>query len=195
MKSLLLRLRSGVDGPPVMIDAINRIAERVQAITVRRGSGGILVRETSGGTSISVERQLNSGGGGSIKQFILVAMFEDYFTANSYSDAGSGSEVYQIAKPYELRKNPWANGSHTIIVEDGTAFPASVTVAYSYQTFTFRRATVSNGVVENQVIIPQYRIGGLIYAAEPDGGVSVTEGDVPLTWLDINAGGRAWSKV
>ncbi len=178
---------------------INRLSAEVYALRPAPAPG-ILTNRTNSGVSrrpTLVPKQTTAGA--TVVQFEVKEMFEDYFTAYRYTSTARGA-VENIAKPVKLRKSPWAGGGLIpIVLEDGTSTPPTGTVAYQYLTSTYRVATITVGTAittENQVIIPQYRIGDIIYAIEPENGTLVDDPFLEdVTWLDLNVDGRAWSKV
>ena len=112
-------------------------------------------------------------------------VLSDFFGAVSWDGNDEGPTIL-IMKPYELRVTPF----HVQIV-DGHL--------YEYASNTQRKVTsIASGESEHQVIIPSYRIDGLIYATRPiGGGVTGLAGDLPddPIWLDDNRDGRAWARM
>lgn len=94
-----------------------------------------------------------------------------------------------VAKPYLLRKTPWANGQ----TRDGKRF-----------TYTTNEERDSISVTdendkEHQVITPSYKNGDVIYAmalvAGRDAELKDADGLLVHTqWVDLNVDGRCWAK-
>jgi len=118
-------------------------------------------------------------------------------TFNGTTTPSAGSEDFNVAKNWKLRKTPF----------DGKTIG---TISYTYATSGFAglsatlRTAVRAGITEAQAIVPPYvffipntaYIGDIIYADEnPEGGTGVLdENGVEVTWLDQNRDGRAWAE-
>ncbi|KKK90572.1 hypothetical protein LCGC14_2721650, partial [marine sediment metagenome] len=128
---------------------------------------------------------VDGGGGPQQFRFKEHGVLSDFFGAVSWDGNDEGPTIL-IMKPYELRVTPF----HVQIV-DGHL--------YEYASNTQRKVTsIASGESEHQVIIPSYRIDGLIYATRPiGGGVTGLAGDLPddPIWLDDNRDGRAWARM
>lgn len=90
-----------------------------------------------------------------------------------------------VAKPYLLRRTPFDG-----LTRDG--------IEYTYSSASARIA--DDGDEENQVIVPSYVAGDVIYALRGiEDGVLLTvqSGDdagADLNWIDMNLDGREWAK-
>ena len=177
------RIPTGTDA---LSNAVRWLLEQDERRKIIR-SIDVAPSETTHGTSLRlIEARGGTTAGGSIVRFTFIADAGNHFTATS-----PGTGTVNIAKPYRLRVNPWANGPIPIRLEDGTANPPSTTVSYNYLQYTFRIATLATGGQETQVIIPQYYAGDYIFATEPTEGTGISG----ITWQDLNADGRAWAAL
>ena len=164
------------------------------SLTPRKGIG-IRHKHTSNGVTSTVvlPEVEEAAASSSIKQFKItaVAVSGNYFSAAEW-DGTSLGEVKQIARPYKLRRAPFHGQTITHNLEDPISGNQALTITYNYLSDTFRTATIGGvfGFVERQVIIPNYQVGDLIYATEPEGGTGVTG----ITWQDLNVDGRAWAR-
>jgi hypothetical protein len=141
-------------------------------------SASVKVSETTTGTMLEFIGG-RTGGGSSVDEYTLVSVNADDLTCTDSSD----NEV-TIQKPYLLRRTPFEGQSISYTVENWPSASTTAVASYTFQSNTFRTATIS-GATEKQCIIPRYRPGVLIYATTlPDG-----------TLLDINADARAWSRA
>lgn len=117
-----------------------------------------------------------------IRQFKVVSEHGDYLKANPYDGAESNTDVeILIAKPYLLRQS--------------LASRNSLTFTYSSNT----RTADDGSETEDQVVVPSYVVGDVIYAMRNvQGGTSVNISingiDKKVVWLDLNIDGRAWAK-
>jgi hypothetical protein len=98
-------------------------------------------------------------------------------------DGAEAGESFAAAKPYLLRTSPFDGGSWN-------------GVSYSYASVSARTATLG-GDSEDQVIVPAYVPGDLLYVARLGaGGSSVTDdAGAPVDWIDLNLDARAWAKA
>ena len=125
-------------------------------------------------------RQIFTKGGGKIRRFEVVSVDDDYIVCIEPGDTSSDPKYYNIAKPYLLQRTPF----------DGETRDA---ISYAYTSATERTATDETYEEEDQVIVPNYVAGDIIYAAfAPTGGTGVEDASM---WLDLNVDGRAWAKV
>lgn len=113
-------------------------------------------------------RPSGKGGGSSVIVVHLVSVEDDHLICE-----GENSTEVLVAKPYELRVNPW----------DGNTING---VSYAYTDAVTR---VADGT-ETQHVIPAYVAGAEIYATKPKGGIEIES--VTYEWLEINQG-RAWA--
>lgn len=106
-------------------------------------------------------------------------------------DAAGDDDYVRVAKPYLLRQTPFdgtdANG--TAKTRNGLTF--------EYSDGSTRTVTDSDGYTEEQVIVPGYVEGDIIYAARGMlGGTgvlwTVNGEDYRVEWVDLNVDGRSW---
>jgi hypothetical protein len=125
--------------------------------------------------------QVNPVAGVSIpvfQQFTIASIGEDVLICNPFDGTASDetSEII-IAKPPELRasREEWND------------------ITYTYTNSQTRTAD-DGSETEDQVIVPEYVVGDVIYAVKNIvGGTGVVVTD-PVEWLDLNVAGRAWAK-
>lgn len=156
---------------------------------------GIRMEWKRNGTVISAEptEPQKRGADGIVKQFRVLSVWDDVVYGVGWNGTSPTSEGQTIAKPYKLRRTPWHGQTVQYVLEDPISGDQSFSVSYNYFSGSFRTASITSGAftaVEKQVIIPKYQEDDIIYAAQPDGGTSVSGVD----WLDINADGRAWAR-
>jgi hypothetical protein len=92
--------------------------------------------------------------------------------------AGPGDD-FNVAKPHNLQARPY----------DGKVVNG---IFYSYSDGQTREAS-KDGVVENQVIVPEYLVDDIIQVTKVHGGAGVVVNGVPLRFIDSNTAGRAWA--
>ena len=115
--------------------------------------------------------------GFTLNQYKIVSAQDDYLICTKVGDPANTQ--LKIAKPYLLRKNPFA------------------TSGWNGLTFNYTSAqarTANSGATENQVIVPAYVAGDIIFATIPPGGTGVTSIS-GIVLMDINCDGRAWAKL
>ncbi len=179
----------GRDGPPKLIRSFNEILEFVIAKSITRIRGG-RARETSGGTSLTIDEVEASGGAANSQRALVTAVHGDYY------DCTIDGSAVQVAKPWKLRRNPF-NGT-TISYTDEQGRTYSITYTYfgaDSSTSSLRRslAVVSTGdpFIETQVVIPRIKTGfDYIDVIESSNGTGVSGVD----FIDINSDGRAWCR-
>lgn len=128
--------------------------------------------------------------------FALLEMFGDYMVAEAL---GTGKTTL-LAKPYLLRRTPFDKA--------GTPTPPErLGVTYEYTDAVTREAIRGEGdneERENQIVIPQYVVGDILFGVRAIfGGTGVRTPDdapgepsnVPVNWIDFNIDGREWAKV
>lgn len=173
---------------------MNRLIDYVRSITIYSGRGLRLTRGVNG-TTLSAEFPSRESG---VQQFRLESIQNDFYTCRKWNGTEVvGNEVY-IARPFTHRVSNF-NGQTIAYNSDGDAFSAS----YTYASATKRTKTIA-GAAETQVLIPLFKTGfDLIYAVKCDqpltagpANTPITDpNDSPITLLDLNLEGRAWSKV
>ena len=120
-----------------------------------------------------------------VQRFRVKSVADDHIVCRTWDGKDEGLGDIKVAKPWILRKEPWATSGRTI---DGDS------VTYDYTDGSEREA--DNGTTtEEQVIVPRYNEDDEIYAMFGilgDTGV-VIDGE-ELGWLDMNNDGRMWAK-
>jgi hypothetical protein len=112
-----------------------------------------------------------AAGGSPVLILTLVSQADNYLVCEDADE-----NEFTVAKPYELRTDPW----------DGNTIGG---IAYSYTSPSERVADST----ETQYITPSYITGGEIYAIKPKGGTGLVDGDTnDIIWLELNQG-RAWA--
>lgn len=138
-----------------------------------------------------------------VRQFKVIEVKEDYFTAYTWDGHEKGEVEVKIALPYMLRKGPFTgeddNGDEKKRVIELTG----VELTYEYEdNFIQRLATatttddegVESESEENQVIIPSYEEDDIITAMRgiTAGTGVVDEDDNPVVFQDMNLDARFW---
>lgn len=132
------------------------------------------------------------GGGVDIRRFKIIQHFADFLQCSDANPAADSTDTFDIAKPWELRSNPWNR------IEDSLSdLWQSNDVKYNQLTPYNRIAFVGPNRLdpeswthqEDQYIIRPYLSGDLIDAANV--GSTVT-GITSIKWLDLNTGARRW---
>lgn len=87
--------------------------------------------------------------------------------------------VISVAKPYLLRNSIASRGG----------------ITYTYSATDTREAD-DGATTEDQVVVPSYIAGDVIYSLSiVIGSTGVTDAEgVAVSWLDLNVDGRAWAK-
>ncbi len=173
----------------------NRLIEYVREISPV-GGRGINVNRKANGTTFTADIPRASAGA-SVQQYRLVSIENDFYSCKKWTGtAETGDEIY-IARPFEHMVSNW-NGQSIVYSSDGDAFTAT----YTYTSATKRTKTIA-GVAEIQVLTPYFKSANqLIFAIELSG--KITSGpsytpltdpnDAPITLIDLNRDGRAWTK-
>jgi len=121
-----------------------------------------------------------------VQQFKIVSIDYDFLTCNEWFGGVKGTRgklQIKVAKPYLLRKTPFVSPE-----------PDRSGIEYTYSGTQAR--TADNGDTEDQVVVPSYVVGDIIYACSPIvNGTGVLNGKITLDWIDCNFDGRAWAKV
>lgn len=192
MKTPPQRLQPGTDGPPRLVRAINELREFAISAKVRRGRG-LLVRETSGGTNLSVEvPEAAAGGAGESQRMLVTAVFNDYLVCNGPDGA------VNVAKPWRLRRNPFHGNTVAFVDEQGRAYSvaytydgASVAASPSVRRTVSIIAAATATFTETQVVIPRIKTGfDYVDVMTSGNGTGVAGVDL----IDLNTDGRAWAR-
>lgn len=115
----------------------------------------------------------------SLQQFKIESIAADYLVCNPWNGIEATASQFIIAKPPELRRSR---------------------VSWNGLTFTYtndQARTASNGSdTEDQVVVPLYVVGDVIYGLKGiTGGTGVElEDGTAVEWLDQNVAGRAWAQ-
>lgn len=125
-------------------------------------------------------QQIFAKGVGKIKRFEVVSVDDDLIVCMEPGDTSSDPKYYNVAKPYMLQRTPFDEKTRDAI-------------SYVYTSEVERTATDEDYEEEDQVIVPNYVAGDIIYAAfSPTGGTGVES--APM-WMDLNLDARAWAKA
>ena len=110
-----------------------------------------------------------------LMQMKVVSVGGDTITCSFYDGEFTSSAEISVARPYLLR--------NSLASRNG--------IGYTY-TGTDARTADDGSDTEDQVVVPAYVAGDIIYAMSiPSGGTSVENAE----WIDINVDGRAWAKA
>lgn len=187
---------------PQDAEALNQIAADLYRIVGGFSAAPpLIVQEDSNGVRIGLQGAIGGGsGGGILSQFVVLQNTNDLLLCAPFvqdRDAqgnlkphlydpnfgqGFPGQLY-IAKPYQLQQTPFDGKT---VVLNGTA------IALHYTGIGLRTATNPNGVVENQVVVPDYFTGDIILACETTTGY--TAGSAAVQWMDVNSAARAWAQ-
>ena len=165
---------------------LNKLLSFVKMTRLVEGVGYRLI-QTTRGTALEIQPGKGGGATGTMRRVLVTDYKNDYVVC---------SDVGAVAKPFRLTRSPFHGRSITFTDEQSRQYTAS----YVYYTAHRRKVTITttgaNRVSENQVIVPRY-VPDLdyIYVMESaeDTGV-VDEDGAAVTWVDINADGRAWAR-
>ncbi len=114
-----------------------------------------------------------------MQQFQIESILGDYLVCNPWDGIEADPAQYIIAKPPELRRSRTSWNS----------------ITFSYTSDQARTAT-SGSDTEDQVVVPLYVVGDIVYAVKGIiGGTGVELDDgTAVDWLDTNKAARAWAK-
>lgn len=141
------------------------------------------IPDTAGGTS-----------GASVQQFKIVSDGGDYWNCKTWDGTTLGSTEIKVAKPFKLRAGTGKIASEVI---RGVTYTYTYTGVYisgssgPYKYYT-RAVSGSDGSGETDYVIPDPIANDIIYAISFSTATPSSLADV--TWLDINADGRAWAQ-
>ena len=162
------------------------------------GANGVQVSEVAGKRVVNLRRPRVHPFQVVLKRFMVVSEADDYLTCYAYNAIGKATvqEDVLVAKPYELRREPFDNN---VVIYPDT--PDDLTVGYVYSNSYTRLAaagwdsvTETYDTEETQIMTPRYFIGCQIVAARGISGcVGVEVNDQQLVWEDINNAGRFWA--
>jgi hypothetical protein len=172
---------------------LNRVIDYMREISPT-GGRNISERRTLNGTLTTTEPAISRGV--ELKAYQIVSIENDFYSCLAWTgSATTGDEVY-IARPFEHMVSNW-NGRSIAYDSDGDAFTAT----YSYTSATKRTKTIA-GTAETQVLTPYFMASDqLIYAMKFSGVITVgaaftpltDPNDNPITLVDMNRDGRAWT--
>ncbi len=134
----------------------------------------------------------SSSGSASVQQFKIVSDGGDYWVCKTWDGTTLGSTNVNVAKPFKLRCGTGKITSELIRGVTYTYTYTAVTVGAVTGYYT-RAVSGSDGSSETDYMIPDPRANDIIY------GITFTT-TTPIslsavTWLDINADGRAWAAI
>lgn len=160
---------------------INQINELLQPYIseIRRLSSAV--------ADLRMRPNVKEGGGGGSAIRVKVLGYDD--------DVILCEGIGYVAKPFRLTKTPFHGQTIGFTDERGRVY----SVTYAYQTSHRRTATTTtaggNTIVESQVIVPRYQpnLDYVYVLSAPQVGVVAPDGS-PVSYIDINADGRAWAR-
>lgn len=115
-----------------------------------------------------------------VQRFQVVNQSDEYLLCKVKDLAGLGTSIFNIAKPYLLRRSSYQGK------------PARAGVTYTYVDAGKRTATDGTNTW-TETIQPSYEIGDIIFAENcVAGGTDVVVAGEQLTWLDQNLDGRSF---
>lgn len=131
----------------------------------------------------------SSEGGATVQRFKITSITNnDYLVCRTWDGTTLGGTDVNVAKPYQLRRNPFHNKTISGITYVYTAGNPQ------RRTLTHAGLTPPNAASE-EFITPAYAVDDNILAVEPGGGVTTGGFSSTLagaTWEDINHNGRVW---
>ncbi len=170
---------------------LQRTVDTVRHISgpLRVGGGVLALRPRSDPRPLPPRHR--GGGAGGVRQLVVKQIHGDYLTCRTWDGKvlgqGEGEEDIKVARPHDLQRTPWDGQSKTI---------NGVSYSWAYSS-DVARVKSSGGQNENQVIVPAYFVGCVIYAASVLNGQAASAGSEPadaIGLVDITPG-RAWAKV
>jgi len=160
------------DGQSYLAGAASGSAQKLWEDTVDLG----------GGVHLALVR-FPGAGAAQTQMFKVVSVEVDYIVCHAWDGETEGQEAVLVALPYLLRMTPFDGQTR-----DG--------ITYDYDSEITRTAT-KDADTEDQVIVPSYIAGDVIFAAT--GIIGGTDATGPnsevLDRQDLNVDGRAWAKV
>ncbi len=177
----------------------NRLLDYIREISPTTGRG-VRVSRTLNNTLFTADiPRVEPGEPGVVKQFIVRTIEADYLGCEEWDGTNATGSAVFVAKPFNLRKNPWNGLTQNYTIEPYPSSPGSLQVIYSFPSasvHTYRIASVVVGNVstaEHQVVIPRWIPNvSVIFASASENGTGV---GVAAEWQDLNADGRAWAKA
>jgi hypothetical protein len=188
--SIFKTLAEWIKGEPLTAARLSEMVNALNQLAAKGNYGG-----------------LSSPPGGAVAAQFWVkdARYGDFVVCNHYDGATEPDDdtpVVLVAKPPQLRKTRYNNAearsgeTYTFADADLNADPPLPIV---------RTATNEDDDTEDQVIIPNYEVGDVIYAIKSvirgtgvvtiPPNVSAGDGNCQyIEWLDLNVDGRAWAK-
>jgi hypothetical protein len=133
---------------------------------------------------------LAAGSSSSIQQFKIISDGGDYWNCKTWDGTTLGSTIIKVAKPFKLRAGTGGIASEAIrtVTYTYTYTPVTVGAVTGYYT---RAVSGSDGSSETDYTIPDPIANDIIYALPFSTTTPSTLAAV--TWIDINADGRAWA--
>lgn len=146
-----------------------------------------------GGTQVTIPLEISAAGSGSasVQQFKIVSDGGDYWNCKTWDGTTLGSDTVKVAKPYKLRAGTGKIASEVIRGVTYTYTYTAVTVGAVTGYYT-RAVSGSDGSSETNYTIPDPIANDIIYGITFSTTTPSTLSAV--TWLDINADGRAWAQ-
>jgi hypothetical protein len=117
-----------------------------------------------------------------MQMFTVVDVDCDFLWCRTWDGENVGDEDILVALPWMLRWTPFDGETR-----DG--------ITYEYTSYVERTAD-DGDATEDQVIVPDYVTGDVIFAAKGivGGTYATDENGDEVEWQDLNVDGRAWAK-
>lgn len=132
-----------------------------------------------------------TSGSASVQQFKIISDGGDYWVCKTWDGTTLGSTTVNVAKPFKLRAGVGKITSEVIRGVTYTYTYTAVTVGAVTGYYT-RAVSGSDGSSETDYMIPDPRANDIIYGITF--ATTTPSSLAAVTWLDINADGRAWAK-
>ena len=144
------------------------------------------VKSTPAGTIITMPAVSGQAASGPVTASLSMWKFQadqgSFIFAYSWDGVNLGIDLTAIAKPPKLQLSPSSNNIR------GVNYNYTYTLQSNYYV---RGVTGSDGSSSNDIVIPDYLSGDIIFAVTAATGV--TYSGIPVTLQDINVDGRAWA--
>ncbi len=149
------------------------------------------------------QQEISFGNTFEVRQFKVIKVEQDYFTAFTWDGHDKGEIEVKIALPYMLRKTPFTGEDEDGEEKKREIELTGVSLTYEYEDNFIQRLATATTIddegaesesEEHQTIIPSYEEDDVVVAMRGvTGGVGVQDAEEKqLIWQDMNVDARFW---